>query len=244
MPQEFIVNQWSEFFEAVRAARADLGDPKVTWYRGHSRPQYVLIPSLLRFPEGLAKEQELFDDYDRSASHLLPKRDNDWERLFDMQHYGIPTRLLDWTEVLGISVAFALYDSRREEENAVIFVLDPLALNKSSGLKAIKQGPGDARFEYKSIYWNNDPFAANYPIAFSPRLQSDRLVSQRGTFTIHGSNLEPLDQQVPNCVRRILLTPAAKPGGREFLDHAALDPLRIYPDIVGMARHLIRKHLE
>jgi hypothetical protein len=98
---------WADFLSQVRAAREDLGNPSVVWYRGHSRAYYKLVPSLLRNPIWAAKEQILFDEYERSASRLLDKRQNDWELLIDMQHYGIPTRLLDWTDVLGISLAFA-----------------------------------------------------------------------------------------------------------------------------------------
>jgi len=36
---------------------------------------------------------------------------NSWEALADMRHFGIPTRLLDWTEVLLIAVFFALNQS-------------------------------------------------------------------------------------------------------------------------------------
>jgi hypothetical protein len=161
-----------------------------------------------------------------------------------MQHYGVPTRLLDWTEVLGIAVAFALYDSSDDEEPSAVFVLNPCFLNKKSGQPAIKHAPAEAAFDYKNIYWHGNPFTPSYPIAFKPKLLNDRLVAQHGTFTIHGSNMSPLDEQAPDCVRRIVLTPAAKPEAREFLRHAALDPFRIYPDIVGMARHLVRKHLE
>lgn len=161
-----------------------------------------------------------------------------------MQHYGIPTRLLDWTEVVGIAVAFALYDSREDSEDSAIYVLNPAALNKKSGPAIIRQAPADTAFDYKAVYWHGNPFTPNYPIAFKPLLQNDRLVAQRGTFTIHGSNPLPLDEQAPDCVRRVIITSAAKPGAREFLDYAALDPSRIYPDVVGMARHLVRKHLE
>ena len=92
-------NTWPEFFECVRIARDQLGNPSLVWFRGHSRSYYLLTPSLLRHPSGLQKEQELFNEYERSAARLMAKRDNDWELLFDMQHYGIPTRLLAKADV-------------------------------------------------------------------------------------------------------------------------------------------------
>ena len=160
-----------------------------------------------------------------------------------MQHYGIPTRLLDWTDVLGIALAFALYDSRDDHEDSVMYVLDPLRLNKKSGLEEIKRVPIDTDFKYKSIYWQGKPIRASFPIAIDAPLQNDRIAAQSGSFTIHGSSLEPLEQQVPGCVQRIVLRSVVKPAAREFLDYANLNPFSIYPDIVGMARHIVRKHL-
>ena len=241
---DIIANTWSEFLEGVKEAKNELGNPSEVWYRGHSRLRYVLIPTLFRYSSGLIKEQELFNDYARFSARLLPSRLNDWERLFDMQHYGIPTRLLDWTEVLGVAVAFALYDSREEKEDTAIFVLNPALLNSKSGRAEIRQAPADPTFDYKAMYWYGNPVTPNYPIAFRPILQNDRLVAQQGTFTIHGSNPQALDEQASNCVRRVIISSKAKQGAREFLEMAALDPWRIYPDMVGMARHLVRKHLE
>jgi hypothetical protein len=245
-PVDITADTWAEFLEALQTAKRELGNPKEVWYRGHSRLHYYLTPSLLRYTSGLQKEKELFDDYVRMASRLLEARSNDWEMLFDMQHYGVPTRLLDWTEVLGVAIAFALYDSRENTEDSAIFVMNPTALNNKSGIAGIKQAPDDldAVFDYKKIYWEGRPFKPNYPIAFKPKLQSDRLAAQHGTFTIHGSDPSPLDVLAPDCVRRIIISPNAKVGARQFLEYAALDPFRIYPDIVGMARHLVRKHLE
>lgn len=241
---ELSANSWPEFLTRVRDVRAQLGNPFTVWYRGHSRATYLLTPSLLRHPAGIAKEQDLFNEYERSAARILDKRSNDWELLFDMQHYGIPTRLLDWTDVLGIAVAFALYDSRDDHEDSAIYVLDPLSLNKKSGLKEVKHALADREFKYKSIYWEGKPFAPAFPIAIDPPLQSGRMVAQNGTFTVHGASSDPLEQQAPACIRRIVLRSAAKPEAREFLDYANLNSFSIYPDIVGMARHIVRKHLE
>jgi hypothetical protein len=53
-------------------------------------------------------------------------RDSDWHYLFDMQHHYIPTRLLDWTTVLGVAIFFALL---KDYGDSAIFMLNPEALN-------------------------------------------------------------------------------------------------------------------
>jgi hypothetical protein len=236
---------WDEFLGQVRKAREELGKPKVVWYRGHSSPDYGLTPSLIRKPAWIAKEQILFDEYERSAARILERKEDDWELLIDMQHYGIPTRLLDWTDVLGIALAFALYDSHGDHEDSVVFVLDPGQLNrKSSDSDSVRRVPNDAEFKYKACYWHSRPFKAVHPIAIDTPYRNARIAAQLGTFTIHGSNHDPIEVQLPECVRRIVLPSAIKPSAREFLEHANLNPFSIYPDIVGMAQHIRRKHLE
>ncbi len=235
---------WQGFLDAVRDARESLGKPGVIWYRGQSRDHFRLVPSLLRHPLGISKEQVLFNEYERSAPRLKVDKGNDWELLIDMQHYGIPTRLLDWTDVLGVALAFALYDSKDDHEDSAIYLLDPLALNKKTQIGAIKRVPNDATYTYKAIYWHSNPFAALAPIAMDCLLRNERIAAQSGYFTVHGANVQPIDDQAPECIRKIVLCSKVKPAVREFLEYANLNSLSIYPDVVGMARHIARKHLE
>lgn len=238
-----MASPWYDFLEEVRGARDKLGNPTVVWYRGHSSSQWNLIPGLHRSPGFSSKEQALFAEFQKSAARLFRKPDNDWETLFDMQHYGIPTRLLDWTEALGVALAFAVLDHHPSYGNPALWVLDPAGLNRKSGLVGVKTVPSDA-FDYKAVYWKNVPFAANFPIAIdSSSLPNDRMSVQKGTFTVHGIDGRAIEEVCPDVIVKIELPQSALDGAREFLDYAAINSFAIYPDIVGMARHIRRKHL-
>jgi hypothetical protein len=240
-PQATWATSWSQFLERVREARAQLGNPSTVWYRGVTDTSYQLLPSLMRHQDGLQKEQALFHEYERTAARLLPDRKDDWARLFDMQHYGLPTRLLDWTDVLGVAVAFALFDSRDDNKASAIYILDPIKLNARSGRNGIVRPTGSADFPYRQIYWENTPFKALYPIAIDGPLQTDRLVAQSGSFTVHGAQADFFSKDAADCLRAISIEPSAKGEAREFLEHANLHAFSLFPDIVGMARHISRK---
>jgi hypothetical protein len=229
---------WEKFLQEIREARVDLGNPENAWYRGLWRSSYSLIPSLLRLPQEFRKEQWLFEKYTQAAAHLGLERESDWETLFDMQHYGIPTRLLDWTETLGVAIFFALGTSPSE---AAVYVLDPAALNlHATGSPAIRH-IGDSSFEYRSVYWDKRPFAPRIPIAMEPPFQNNRIFAQRGVFTIHGDDPRGLEEQYQDCIRKVILPLDAREDAFEFLEFASLNQLSIFPDIVGVAQHLTRR---
>jgi len=83
---------WNDFLAAVRQAESELGNPREIWYRGHSNELWELLPSLMRVADWKSKEKELFLEFKKTASRLFDKRSNDWEILFDMQLYWIPTK--------------------------------------------------------------------------------------------------------------------------------------------------------
>lgn len=62
--------------------------------------------------------------------------DEEWSTLFDMQHYEVPTRLLDWTTTLGVAIAFALMDRDGTDGAAAIYVLDPSLSTNAAKLRA------------------------------------------------------------------------------------------------------------
>jgi hypothetical protein len=182
-------------------------------------------------------------EFTKSASRLFDRRSSDWETLFDMQHYWVPTRLLDWTTVMGVAIAFILHSDYSDANDSALFLLDPNALNRLSGRDDVINVPEDKSFDYKTIYWQNRPVQIEKPLAIRPGQQSDRLRAQQGVFTVAGSLPTGFETAAVPTFRKVTLPSAAKPEAREFLRWANLDEYTIYPDIVGMARHIKRKIL-
>ena len=71
------------------------------WWRGQSSAAYLLVPRVYRINRGVRAEQNLslrFRQYAQTRYEKCPPQDDFCSWLFLAQHYGLPTRLLDWSE--------------------------------------------------------------------------------------------------------------------------------------------------
>jgi FRG domain-containing protein len=101
------------------------------WWRGHSRADWLLTPGVHREGRDVDYERNISAKFFMKAHtrHARCPPEGDWAGwLFLMQHYRLPTRLLDWTESSLIAAFFAATDHL--EQDGVLWALDPLALNE------------------------------------------------------------------------------------------------------------------
>src|ERR1039457_996053 len=99
------------------------------WYRGQSNAAWPLVPKLMRAAAPNPSEAFLINRFKQNATLLLslpPKHDFDW--LFLMQHYSMPTRLLDWSESPLVSLSFAVTDNVAYD--GALWILMPTVLNE------------------------------------------------------------------------------------------------------------------
>lgn len=127
------IKNLEEYFRYIRIS-AD----NSTWFRGESREHGDLVPTLYRnidenkIMEQHTKERKYFLEFRRRARALVPSIDpNDiWSWYFLIQHYGGPTRLLDWTHDAGIALFLALNTSRDSTDNPIVIELKPSVLTE------------------------------------------------------------------------------------------------------------------
>lgn len=89
-------------------------------YRGVGRHDWQLENSLTRAADGRAypnMEENLLKQFRKYAFPHLASRESDWHHLSVGQHYGLPTRLLDWTYSPHIALHFSLVGSENFDKD-------------------------------------------------------------------------------------------------------------------------------
>lgn len=167
------------------------------WFRGQTNASWSLIPSLYRGRVDSYYERELLRDFRlQSSAYLQHPPANDLEWFFVMQHYGMPTRLLDWTESHLCALYFSLLD-RSSSVDAAVWVLHPWSINNQAiGMYSVPTADHYLLESY-TLASGQDRLGrkikAAFPAAVRPTRISPRIIAQKGVFTIHGSSKEGLD---------------------------------------------------
>lgn len=103
--EEIRISSVSEFIEKIVQRDKEAGTE--TFYRGHADKGWELLPSIFRTPNGVEKEHLLFHDMVAHEPQSFSECKSTLDYLVQMQHYGLPTRLLDMTTNPLVALYFA-----------------------------------------------------------------------------------------------------------------------------------------
>ncbi|MCL2755129.1 MAG: FRG domain-containing protein [Oscillospiraceae bacterium] len=138
------VKKLSDFINEILALKAADNLTDNQWYRGHANEDWALIPKIQRGFTG-NEDEELFrlervytNAFQSKAGTLpipKPRMDEYADWLTIMQHYNLPTRLLDWSRSPLVALYFAVSNEECRNKDACIWVLNPSKLNQSEKLE-------------------------------------------------------------------------------------------------------------
>lgn len=238
---EIEITSVASLIEASRLAFQGFGKT-VLWFRGQASAEWGLVPTVHR-------------DYDEEGEHNLAAhfrlsaatRHPTTPDLSDlsawisiMQHFGLPTRLLDWTTSPLVALFFAL-ESADQTETAAVWALVPSSLNALS------------KFQAKQTFVLSGPEARPLLLAGLERgpvvddvlavMGQDvdlRMTLQQGAFTLHGTNA-PLNEH-PNAsgfLAKFTISHSARKIISEELWFLGVRRASLFPDLANLALDLI-----
>jgi hypothetical protein len=226
------------------------------WFRGNADLELRLIPSALRFtsPSKRNAALDLLNDFKRFGELKLqktPNADEEFKWLQLAQHYGLPTRLLDWTKNAAIALYFACQlakDKEGKEKDGAVFILNPIDLNKEAFPKAQRIFDPNQDVELIKEYLKLDGTKSQKGlkiIAVNPPWNSQRIMLQQGVFTLHGSRTFTLTNNQASSLVYLKIEKDYKRTLLDELERIGINEMSIFPEAEHMCRYLKwRENLE
>jgi hypothetical protein len=217
------------------------------WWRGQACFKWQLVAGVHREDHGARYEKNIVQRFimRAPARHKRLPRDKDYATwLFLMQHYRLPTRLLDWTESALIAVFFAVSESEHLKQAGSLWALNPYVLNKRF---CDRHAPMTADSpEVVPIFrpaFSDDSPEFERVAAVTPSHVDQRILNQLGVFTVHGMRT-PLDDHphASEFLRMYEIPAAAKEVMRLELHMLGIRRSSLFPDLENLALELKDKN--
>jgi hypothetical protein len=209
-------------------------------FRGQA-DDHPLIPKISRLqPKGplLETEKLLLEEFKRTNPLLIEgyQSYDDWDYLTLGQHYGLPTRLLDWSNNALTALWFATnrisIESIYGNNNAIVWVLMTAAA------------------DYNLDISETHPFNIKETKIFRPRIIKQRINNQSGVFSIQpSSEIEQkceLDTVYPFSEKllKIKVPSESLRSIRADLNVLGVNAFSIFPELEGLCAYLQWRYFE
>ena len=270
-----IARNVDEYLEIIKSTKI-LGR---IWFRGMSKANRQLTPTLFRekrqigleFSGGSAKNGEYYrksqavmksdfgvlKKFKQEYDKLYPEKSKSFnliDYLFVMQHYDIPTRLLDFSEDELIALYFSVSKDIISKENpsiqeseflsnrfgntdkgSSIHCIDPVfSNNKSYGVNKVSN--------FDNINDIDTLYGLDFPVCIRTDNNDKRIIAQKGVFMLYGReypNYDSRDIFIPNITKIFIPNHYRKGIKEELKQKYNIQHTTVYPDLKGIANEII-----
>jgi hypothetical protein len=239
MVAEEEVTSVEEFLNTIKQYKED-SNPDDFLFRGQA-DDHPLIPKISRLqPKGnlLETERLLLEEFKRTNPLLIEgyQSYDDWDYLTLGQHYGLPTRLLDWSNSALTALWFATnrisIESIYGNNNAIVWVLMAAAA------------------DYNLDISETHPFNIKETKIFRPRIIKQRINNQSGVFSIQPSSEIEQKSQLNTVypfsekLLKINLPSESLKDIRADLNVLGVNAFSIFPELEGLCAYLQWRYFE
>jgi hypothetical protein len=255
---EVRVNSWSELQDQLfdDAWQPDIGRFRSRYaFRGLADARYPLATTLMRLGGAYAElERHLLRNFKKYAHRNVVQRDSLWHWLSVAQHYGLPTRLLDWTYSPFFAMHFATADLDKYDTDGVIWAVNYLRAHQllPERLRSCLEMEGANVFTVEMLSETITTLAElqalsprEFVIFFEPPSIDDRIVNQFAFSSVMSDPALPLNDWLvsqPGIWRRVVIPAELKWEIRDKLDQGNITERVLFPGLDGLSRWLKRHY--
>lgn len=216
-------------------------------YRGQASSTWKLDSSLTREPKYLASEANMYYDILSLKPDAFENDHSIYERLITMQHFGMPTRLLDITRNPLVAIFFACNNLPEAKKDGIVFTF---STDKREILNFEDEKLKCLRKLYSKNNWNGD-YDEKAADEFLTKVcfikgvaKNQRINNQSGDFIFvgNGDSISKELRDLP-CLSIIIDAPTKKVL-LEQLESLNIHGGAVYPDLTHMSNYIRHKYLD
>jgi len=255
------VTTWAELNEELFR---DAWNPELLRYRspiifrGLDSAEWDLSTTLTRLGGEYERlEYHLLKNFRKYAYGDVVASDSVWHWLAVAQHYGLPTRLLDWTYAPFVAAHFVTADVNRFDEDGVIWCVNYVKANeyipKPFRERLKREGSNAFTAELildvvRTLEELRDASPEPFGLFFEPPALDHRITNQFALFSLVSRPHAALDtwlvphlKEEPDLIWRIIVDKRLKWEIRDKLDQSNITERMLFPGLDGLSRWL-RRH--
>jgi len=172
----------------------------------------------VRVPYRIEDERAVLTMFKQQArAHLGSRPDSKFEWLAIAQHFGLPTRLLDWTDSLLVAAWFAVEKGGAREIDSALWVtkgVPPVDLDRSE---------------------DQDPLDLDAPQFYRPPHISPRIAAQGSVLMVCP---KPTEELALPFARKVVIDHSAEFAIKKRLNACGINRRHLFPDLSGLTEHL------
>ncbi|WP_239709057.1 FRG domain-containing protein [Luteibacter sp. 9133] len=222
----------------------DNGSPEMI-FRGVTDESFKLIPSIGRdtakntLGDISTLESKMLQEFKRLTVPLLrtpPETDFEW--LFLAQHYGLPTRLLDWSSNPLVALFFAS-ETTDDKDGAFLHLRHMVTDQYELFNYRTADYTAEQKAKRNSIF-KIQPHQGHI-IFLRPRYSDERYLNQRSVFSCPA---DPFSEPTLVGIGKIIIPGRWKPEIRRRLRALGVSTSFIYPGLAGVAGEIRSHHFQ
>lgn len=224
-------------------------------FRGVSSADHTLETSLARLARGRSDVQRLeaamLRNFRKYARGSAAPADSIWDWLALGQHFGLPTRLLDWTYSPLVALHFATEDPAEFDRDGAVWCVNFVEANRllPRRLQRILKDEGSDTFTAEMLgafqtlrefdKLGREPFV----VFLEPPALDDRILNQLALFSLMSDPAAGFSEWIhrhPHVCRRVVVPARLKWEIRDKLDQSNINERVLFPGLDGLSRWLAR----